>query len=151
MMDDEQYLGAVQAALADAADFIDGTIADQRGRATAYYRGDPFGPGSPGAEEPGRSQIVMTEVRDTVLAMMPGLLRIFTSSDQAVSFEPRRKENVEMAEQATDACNYVLLQRQRWLLDPLRRLQRRFGAQVGHHQVALGRRHQHRGIPLREL
>jgi len=107
MMDDEQYLGAVQAALADAADFIDGTVADQRGRATSYYRGDPFGPGSPGAEEPGRSQIVMTEVRDTVLAMMPGLLRIFTSSDQAVSFEPRRKENIEMAEQATDACNYV--------------------------------------------
>ena len=35
MMDDEAFLGAVQAALADAADFIDGTIAEQRGTATA--------------------------------------------------------------------------------------------------------------------
>ena len=101
-MDEEQFASAVKQALADAVDYIDGFVAGPRSRATEYYRGDPFG-----NEEPGRSQIVMTEVRDTVLAMLPSLLRIFCSSEEIVSFEPRRSENVDMAEQATDACNYV--------------------------------------------
>jgi hypothetical protein len=101
-MDDEQFSGAVHQALQDAVDYVDGWLSDERGRATKYYRGDAFG-----NEEPGRSQIVMTEVRDTVLSMMPGLLRIFTSSDEAVSFEPRTAAKVEQAEHVTDAVNYI--------------------------------------------
>ena len=101
-MDEEQFASAVKAAVDDASMYIDGFIAPQREQATLFYRGEPFG-----NEEPGRSQFVMTEVRDTVLAMMPSLLRIFTSSDEAVSFEPRTAEKVQMAEQATDYVNYL--------------------------------------------
>jgi hypothetical protein len=101
-MDEEQFSSAVRAAIDDAALYIDGYIAPQREQATLFYRGEPFG-----NEEPGRSQFVMTEVRDTVLAMMPSLLRIFTSSDEAVSFEPRTAEKVEQAQQATDYVNYL--------------------------------------------
>jgi hypothetical protein len=101
-MDEEQFASVVKAAIDDAAMYIDGYIAPMREQATLFYRGEPFG-----NEEPGRSQFVMTEVRDTVLAMMPSILRIFTSSDEAVSFEPRTAEKVEQAEQATDYVNYV--------------------------------------------
>jgi hypothetical protein len=102
-MDDAQFAITVKQALDDAVDYIDGYVARQRANATSYYRGDLFG-----NEEPGRSQIVMTEVRDTVLAMLPSLLRIFTTSEQAVTFEPRTKEKIEQAEQATDYVNYIL-------------------------------------------
>src|SRR5262252_849070 len=102
-MEEEQFSTAVRQALADAVDYIDGYVSRLRANATAYYRGDLFG-----NEEVGRSQVVMTEVRDTVLAMMPSLLRIFCSSENAASFEPRDARRVEQAEQATDFINYIV-------------------------------------------
>ena len=51
---------------------------------------------------------MLTEVRDTVLQIMPSMLRVFTSSDEAVSFEPRTEQDVATAEQATDAVNYAI-------------------------------------------
>lgn len=99
---DEEYQGAVKAAITDATDYIDSEIAPAREKAQRYYRGDPFG-----NEEEGRSQVVMTEVRDTILAMMPSLLRVFTSSEKPVEFAPRRAEDILMAEQATDYVSYV--------------------------------------------
>src|SRR5262245_14906101 len=101
-MDEEEFAAAVKQAVDDAADYIDGTVAPLREMATKFYRGDAFG-----NEEVGRSQFVMTEVRDTVLAQMPSLLRIFTSSSEVCTFEPRTAEKVEQAEQMTDAVNYV--------------------------------------------
>ena len=144
-MDDAQFAITVKQALDDAVDYIDGYVARQRANATSYYRGDLFG-----NEEPGRSQIVMTEVRDTVLAMLPSLLRIFTTSEQAVTFEPRTKEKIEQAEQATDLRQLHPLQRQRRLFDPLQRHEGRPGAQVGRAQVALGRRRRDRRVRIRE-
>ncbi len=101
-MSEEEYQGAVKAAITDAEDYIDDEISPQRQRAIKYYRGDNFG-----NEEEGRSQVVMTEVRDTILAMMPSLLRVFTASEKPVEFSPRRAEDVPMAEQATDYVSYV--------------------------------------------
>src|SRR5262245_24709383 len=101
-MDDARFAAAVKAAQDDASLYIDGYIAPYRSQATRFYRGDPFG-----NEEEGRSQIVMTDVRDTTLAMLPGLLRVFTSSDEAVSFDPNTADKVEMAEQETDFVNHV--------------------------------------------
>ena len=101
-MSEEEYQGAVKAAIKDAADYIDDEVAPDREKAIKYYRADPFG-----NEEEGRSQVVMTEVRDTILAMMPSLLRVFTASEKPVEFAPRRGEDVAMAEQATDYVSYV--------------------------------------------
>lgn len=101
-MSEEEFQGAVKAAIKDAADYIDDEVAPERERAIKYYRGDPFG-----NEEEGRSQVVMTEVRDTILAMMPSLLRVFTASEKPVEFAPRRAEDVAVAEQATDYVSYV--------------------------------------------
>jgi hypothetical protein len=101
-MSEEEFQGAVKAAITDAADYIDDEVAPAREKSLKYYRGDPFG-----NEEEGRSQVVMTEVRDTILAMMPSLLRVFTASEKPVEFAPRRAEDVQMAEQATDYVSYV--------------------------------------------
>ena len=101
-LNDDEYQGAVKTAIDDATDYIDSEIAPEREKAQRYYRGDPFG-----NEEEGRSQVVMTEVRDTVLAMMPSLMRVFTSSEKPVEFAPRRAEDIPMAEQATDYVSYV--------------------------------------------
>ena len=104
-MDEDQFGSAVLAAQSDAALYIDGYVAPYRTAATRFYRGDPFG-----NEEDGRSQIVMTDVRDTTLAMLPGLLRIFTSSSDAVTFDPNTADKVEMAEQQTDYVNHLFYQ-----------------------------------------
>lgn len=101
-MDSSEFQASVKQAIDDAVDYIDGFIAPARAKATSYYRGDPFG-----NEEEGRSQIVMTELRDVVQAITPSLLRIFTASENVVEYIPRNEQNVPVAEQATDYINYV--------------------------------------------
>lgn len=101
-MSEEEFQGAVKAAISDAVDYIDSDIAPARELAEKYYRGDKFG-----NEEEGRSQVVMTEVRDTILAMMPSLLRVFTASEKPVEFSPRTATKIAEAEQATDYVSYV--------------------------------------------
>jgi hypothetical protein len=98
----EEFEAAIKSCVDDAADYIDGFVAPTRAKATQYYRGDLFG-----NEEEGRSQIVMTEVRDVVQAMIPSLLRIFTSSDEIVEFAPNSADKVDVAEQQTDYINHV--------------------------------------------
>ncbi len=87
----------------DAVDYIDSTISPLRAVATEYYRGMPFG-----NEEDGRSQVVSRDVRDTVQAILPSLMRVFFGSQKIVEFAPNGPEDVAMAEQATDYINYVL-------------------------------------------
>lgn len=80
-MDDEEYEGAVGTAISNAENYIDMELSPDREMAAKYYRAEPFG-----NEEDGRSQVVMSEVRDTVLATMPALLRLFCGSKDAVEF-----------------------------------------------------------------
>jgi hypothetical protein len=87
----------------DAVDYIDNTISPLRAMATEYYRGAPFG-----NEEDGRSQVVSRDVRDTVQAILPSLMRVFFGSQKIVEFAPNGAEDVAAAEQATDYINYVL-------------------------------------------
>jgi hypothetical protein len=104
-MDDDEFRYTVAQAIEDSQTYIDSYIAPQRENAMAYYLADPFG-----NEEDGRSQVILTEVRDTILSMVPSLLRIFTSSDQVLEFIPKGAEDVEAAEQATDLINYIFMQ-----------------------------------------
>ncbi|CAB5170722.1 hypothetical protein UFOVP155_42 [uncultured Caudovirales phage] len=101
-MSDAEFSASVKSSVDDAVDYIDGFIAPARALATQYYRGDLFG-----NEEEGRSQIVMTEVRDTVQAIIPSLLRIFTASEDIVEFAPRNAQSVDLAAQQTDYINYI--------------------------------------------
>ncbi len=104
-MGEEEFRFIVFQAIEDAQTYIDSYLAPQREKAMAYYLAEPFG-----NEEDGRSQVVLTEVRDTVLAMLPSLLRIFTGGDKVLEFIPQSAEDVKGAEQATDFINYVFMQ-----------------------------------------
>lgn len=101
-MEDESLLSFLQAEEADAGDFVWGKLADERETAMREYMRMPYGD-----EEEGRSSFVTSEVLDTVEWVRPALLKIFVGGDQAVTFEPTGPEDVESAEQASDACNYV--------------------------------------------
>lgn len=98
----EEFQASVRAAYDDSADYIDGSIAPLRALATQFYRGEPFG-----NERQGSSQIVMTEVRDVVQGILPGLLRVFVSGDSIVEFVPTSAKYVDLAEQQTDYVNHV--------------------------------------------
>lgn len=104
-MTESDFESAFRAAAEDAIDYTDSFIGPMRAAATQYYRGDLFG-----NEEPGRSSVVMTEVRDSVLGVVPSLLRTFVGGGDAVEFVPQNAESVEIAKQATDYVNYVLHQ-----------------------------------------
>ena len=92
-------------ALDDAVDFIDNTISPLRATSIAYYQGKPFG-----NEEDGRSQVISLDVHDTIADILPSLMRIFFSSENVVEFVPFGKEDVKLAEQATDYINRIVLQ-----------------------------------------
>ena len=103
----EEIQAAVQQAIEDAVDYIDNTISPVRATAAEYYNGEPLG-----NEQEGRSTAQTMDVRDTVQAMLPSLMRIFCGSDHVVEYAPTGPEDVEMAKQATDYVNYILNQDQ---------------------------------------
>ncbi len=102
-MDDDELQGIVGKEIDDAIDFIDNWISPTRATATQYYRGEPFG-----NEEEGRSQVVSMDVRDTVQAIMPSLMRIFHGTDRTVEYTPQGPEDVAAAKQATEYANYII-------------------------------------------
>ena len=82
--------------------FLGGALSNQRKKSLEYYLGDKLG-----TEIDGRSQVVSTDVADTIETILPNLMRIFTSSDHTVKCEPVNAEDVALAEQATSYVNYV--------------------------------------------
>ncbi len=104
-LSEEDLQSIITSEISSAVDFIDNDIGPQRAKATKYYKGERFG-----NEEDGRSQIVSHDVRDTVGAIMPSLMRIFFSTDKVVEFVPKNAEDVPRAEQATDYISYIFSQ-----------------------------------------
>ncbi len=70
-----------------------------------YYNGD-----EPFLDEDGRSTIVITDVRDTILAIMPSLMRIFTARQNPVEFVPNFKDAAPKAEEATDYVRHCFME-----------------------------------------
>ena len=101
-LDDEALLAILQEKEDDAGHYVYGTLSHDREALKREYYRKPYG-----NEEEGWSQIVASDTQDTVEWILPALLKIFTSTDKAVSFEPTRQSEVDGAEQATEACNYV--------------------------------------------
>jgi hypothetical protein len=84
---------------------INGSSSDaftaKREKALAYYHGDAFG-----NEQEGRSQVVVTEVADSVDFALASLMRVYTGQD-SVTFSPQSADAVQAAEQASDYCKYI--------------------------------------------
>jgi hypothetical protein len=102
-MSEEELQNIVIAEIDDAQNYIDDDISPQRALAGQYYKGEPFG-----NEEEGRSQAMSMDVRDTVQAMMPSIMKVFFAANNVVEFAPNGPEDVATAQQATDYVNYCL-------------------------------------------
>ena len=100
---EEELHNIIVAEIEDAQNYIDDIISPQRAIAGQYYKGEPFG-----NEEEGRSQAISMDVRDTVQAMMPSIMRVFFAANNVVEFAPNGPEDVETAAQATEYVNYCL-------------------------------------------
>lgn len=101
-MDDSELLELLREKERVASHYIHGQLGYEREMAMREYYRQPYG-----NEEDGWSQIVTSDVSDSVEWILPALLKTFTSTDKAVSFEPNTAADVAGADQATDACNYV--------------------------------------------
>jgi len=102
-MDEVQLGSIVSGEITDALNHFDSEYTQDRLRALDFYLGEPLG-----NEVEGRSAVVATELADTVEAIMPNLMRVFTTNDKYVRFAPRSGEDVEVAEQASDYVNYII-------------------------------------------
>ena len=86
----------------NALGYMHGDLNKERALAQDYYDRSPRGD-----EVEGRSQVISSDVADTVEWLLPSLIKIFTSSDKAVEFEPETPKDEDYAKQATQAVNYV--------------------------------------------
>jgi len=103
----EEDLGTLVSKELDAAtSWMDADLADQQADNLKYYYGEPFG-----NEKDGFSQVVTRDVMEGVEGIMPELMKIFTSGDNFVEFEPEGPEDVEQAAQETDYINYIFQRR----------------------------------------
>jgi len=101
-MTENELASHLESEIQNATGHMNSELSGQREDAMKYYLGEPFG-----NEIDGRSEIVTTDVRDTVEYIMPSLMRIFTTHNNTAEFEPEGPEDIEMAKQATDYVNYV--------------------------------------------
>lgn len=83
-----------------------GSLNEDRAEALDRYLGKPYG-----NEQEGRSSVIMRDVADTIEWIKPSLMKVFASGDEVVKFEPVGPEDEEQAQQETDYCNHVLMQK----------------------------------------
>ena len=99
---DIELRGIINSEITNALGYMGGSLSSQRKKSLEYYMGEKLG-----TEIDGRSQVVSTDVADTIETILPNLLRIFTSSEKVVKCEPVKVEDIKMAEQVTSYINYI--------------------------------------------
>ena len=110
-MDSEQIKSILDNELDNAIGYIETETTELRRKALDYYLRNPYG-----NEVEGRSQIVTGEVAEAIDGALPQLIRVFTTTEDIVSFEPQTPEDEESAKQATDYCNWVFYRENEGLL-----------------------------------
>lgn len=100
-LDDDQIAALLNQVFREAKVYDD-RLQIARAAAFRLYNGEPMGD-----EEPGRSQIVLTEVRDSITAVMPTMMRVFAGAEHPVEFLPRADGDDQQARQAQDYVQHV--------------------------------------------
>ena len=102
MKTEREIIAILNKEIKSSTGFIGGEIVNRRKKSLEYYLGKPFG-----NEVEGRSQVVSTDVSDTVESLLPSLMRIFTAGDNVFHCEPVGVEDSETARQCSDYLNYI--------------------------------------------
>jgi len=120
-LDDEDLIDIVTRAAGEAIGPHEGDLERDSVKANNYYLGKLYGD-----EVEGRSEFVSREVFETVEWIMPYLVDVFFSGDQAAVFEPEDDDDVQSAEQETEYVNAVFYRQNKgfkigytWLKDGL--------------------------------
>lgn len=124
-MSETQLTALVDRHISDALDFDSSLLKYKRELELQFINGDVDIP-----SEEGKSKVVSHDMADTLNAVIPGLLKVFLSTDRVVVYEPRRPDfqiqkkkdlmtgmvmpmrvdlSKERADQCTDYVNYVFL------------------------------------------
>jgi hypothetical protein len=102
MMNQEELKALVADEINNAIGYLESDTVQARADAMSYYFRDKYG-----TEVEGRSQVVTGEVAEAVDGALPQLIRVFTSCEDAVRFEPTKDGEEELADQASDMANWV--------------------------------------------
>jgi hypothetical protein len=87
-----------------ASGYQDAALSAIREEALAYYDRQPYGD-----EQEGASSIVTSEFADVVESLMPGLMRVFTGSDDLAKFAPMAPGEEKWAKEASAYVPHVLM------------------------------------------
>ena len=101
-MDENKLKSIIESEIDNALGFIETDTTDERQKALEYYLREPYG-----NEIEGKSSIVTGEVAEVVDGALPQLIRVFTSSDNVVEFQPVNDGDEPFSKQATEYCNWV--------------------------------------------
>lgn len=110
-MDKTELLSIVNSQLNNAIGAYDSDLDDDKADSLDYYHGRPLG-----NEVDGRSQVVTRDVFETVEWIKPSILRVFTSGNKVVQFDPVTPDDEDQAEQETDYVNYVITKENDWFI-----------------------------------
>jgi hypothetical protein len=102
IVNDDTLPSIIEQEVARSIGHWDGSLSEARARQFQYYYGELFG-----NEVEGESQVVSTDVADTIEGLLPIILNIFTASDDVVRFDANGPEDEEQAAQQTEVANYV--------------------------------------------
>jgi hypothetical protein len=104
-MTDDDLLAIIEIESQQAQGVFDETSL-QRKTMIDFYMGEAVGDLAP-PEIEGRSRVVSKDMMDTVEWMMPSLMRMFASSDDAIRFEPTKEAEEQMVKDASDYVEYI--------------------------------------------
>ena len=101
----ESLTSVVRAEMDDARDFIF-QVGEERAESTEYYLGE-----EPEITSDLQSSYISTDVRDSVLFMLPSIMRTFFGTKKVVEFIPKNAEDIPIAQQQTDYINWIVQQK----------------------------------------
>jgi hypothetical protein len=102
IMDQSKLKAILDSEIWSSLGFIQSETTGERQQALEYYLRRPYG-----NEVEGKSQVVTGEVAEAVDGALPQLIRIFTSSENIVEFNPVKEGDEPLAKQATTYVNHV--------------------------------------------
>lgn len=104
-MTEAELAAVIDRQIVDSSSYHDSEIASHNRKAQRYFNGEcdikPMGKN--------RSQVVSRDVSDIHGLVLPGLMRVYFSSDRVAVFEPTRQDHEAYADQATDLVNYIVM------------------------------------------
>ena len=101
-MNDYELKAIISSEIQSSLGYLGGELTEARAKSLDYYFSEPFG-----NEQEGRSQVISTDVADTIESILPQIMRTFTASPKAVQCVANKAGDEPIAKQATDYLNHV--------------------------------------------